>query len=647
MVDLPGYEDFVLIYDSVNSRVYRARRVEDQQPIILKFVKHDYPSSDQVRRYKQEYKLISQLESPGIIKAYGLESWQNSYAIALEDFGAISLRRWLQEQSKISLTDFLSLAISITDILGQIHAHNIIHKDINPDNIVLNPETKELKIIDFGISTQLTRENPTLKNPNILEGTLPYISPEQTGRMNRELDYRTDFYSLGVTLYEMLTQKLPFKGDNALELVHCHIAQTPPIPETSYPVSILNILMKLMAKNAEDRYQSTYGLKADLENCLQQLKQTKTIIPFSLGEKDISDRFQIPQKLYGRHGEIATLLAAFERVNDPHNTPYSSELMLVAGYSGIGKSSLVAEIHKPITEKQGYFIAGKYDQYQRDVPYSAVISAFRDLVKQLLSESEEELEQWRQRLLNVLGSNGQVMINVVPEIQLIVGPQPPVPALGPTEAQNRFNLVFQGFMQVFCDSEHPLVLFLDDLQWADSASFALMQRILTDRTMGSLLVIGAYRDNEVGATHPLMTLLKSLQEDNITISTITLKPLSQHHLSQLISDTVNHPPEKTTALAELVWQKTEGNPFFVTEFLKRLYSDNLLNFSIESYRWEWDIDQIQAQAITNNVVELLIDKLKQLPLATQEVLRLAACIGAQFDLNTLTLIYEQSEINRL
>ncbi|MDY7015034.1 MAG: serine/threonine-protein kinase, partial [Cyanobacteriota bacterium] len=340
MVALAGYENFIQIHDSANSQVYRARRVSDRQPVILKFLNRDYPTPEQIRRYKQEYHLTCQVDAPGIIKAYNLEEWQRSFAIALEDFGAISLKQWLKQHKKPSLKEFLFLAIAITESLGQIHARHIIHKDINPTNIVFNSQTRQLKIIDFGISTQLSRENPTLKNPNVLEGTLAYISPEQTGRMNRSLDYRTDFYSLGVTFYEMLTGKLPFGSRDPLELVHCHIAKVPPAIVThqpSIPQTIADIVMKLMAKNAEDRYQSAEGLKADLETCLNRLEETGTIAFFPFAQKDISDRFQIPQKLYGREEEIATLLAAFERVAETGEV----ELMLVAGYSGIGKSSLV------------------------------------------------------------------------------------------------------------------------------------------------------------------------------------------------------------------------------------------------------------------------------------------------------------------
>lgn len=630
------------IYESANSLVYRGYWISNQQPIIMKLLKEDYPTPAELTRYRQEYEITRSLDLEGVIRVRGIEPYQRTLAILLEDFGGRSLKDWFQGHA-LPLEKFFELACPIVEILGQIHSRNVIHKDINPGNILLNPTTGQIRIIDFGISTQLSRENPTLKNPQVLEGTLAYISPEQTGRMNRSLDYRTDFYSLGVTFYELLTGQLPFPTQDPLELVHCHIAQQPLSPHQrnpEIPQVLSDLVLKLMAKTAEARYQNAFGLQADLEACREQLLSTGAIAPFRLGTRDLSGRFQIPQKLYGRESEIVTLLAAFERVSQPLET--RSELMLVAGYSGIGKSSLVAEVHKPITEKRGYFIAGKYDQFQRDVPYSAVISAFQSLAKQLLTESGAQLDQWRQRLLTALGPNGQVVIDVIPEIELIIGPQPSVPELGPTESQNRFNLVFQSFIRVFCDPRHPLVLFLDDLQWADSASLKLMQLMMTDQALRSLLVIGAYRDNEVSATHPLMSLLRGFKEQGVTVNTITLAPLNQTHLSQLITDTLQHSSVDIAPLAQLVRQKTEGNPFFVNEFLKTLHAEELLRFNEKSRLWEWDMDHIQAQDLTDNVIELLIGKLQKLLPETQAALRLAACVGAQFDLATLAIICQQS-----
>ncbi len=642
MINIPGYQILALIYESSNSIVYRGRREQSNQPVILKFLKQDYPTPVALNRYKQEYDITCALKLSGVVRAYELLQYQNTLVMVLEDFGGESLRILMTSQ-RFTLFGFLNIAIKIAESLGELHTVNVIHKDINPSNIVFNPVTGRLKLIDFSISTVLNRETPTLKNPNVLEGTFPYMSPEQTGRMNRLLDYRTDFYSLGITFYELLTQKVPFTATDAMELVHCHIAKQPIPPDevnVEVPKIISDIVMKLLAKNAEERYQSAFGLKADLEECLKQLQTQGNIENFPLGRFDISDKFQIPQKLYGRTKEIETLMSAFDRVTQGY-----SEMMLVKGYSGIGKSALVKEIYKPITRQRGYFIAGKFDQFQRSIPYSAVVIAFSELVRLLLTESEDKLNQWRSKILGAFGPNGQIIIDVIPEVELIVGPQPPVEDLKPAEAQNRFNLVFQNFIKVFCDRQHPLVIFLDDLQWADSATLKLIDLMMADSETQYLFFIGAYRDNEVSSTHPLIMMLDSLRKEGVKIQEISLSPLDIENVTHIISDTLHTNDNNMEKLAELVVHKTEGNPFFVNEFLKTLYQEQLLTFTPPSMEnkggWQWDVAQIEKMGITDNVVELMINKLRKLPNSTQQVLRLVACLGNQFDLNTLCLIYEK------
>ncbi len=645
MIKLYGYQVLGQIYESTNSEVYRAIRQSDRQKVILKFLKQDYPTPAELTRYKQEYELTRTLNFDSVVKVYGLEKYENTLVMFAEDFGGESLKK-LREHHQFSLGEFLAIAIKIATSLGQIHAANIIHKDINPSNLVYHPETQQLKIIDFGISTRLTRENPTLKNPNVLEGTLAYISPEQTGRMNRSLDYRTDFYSLGVTFYEMLTGQLPFTTEDDLELVHCHIAKQPLLPSEispSLPIAVTNIVMKLMAKNAEDRYQSAWGLIADLENCLSQLHSTGNITNFPLGSQDISDQFQIPQKLYGRETEIETLTSAFMRVassdrKGASREDRSAELTLIAGYSGIGKSALVQEIYKPITEKRGYFIAGKFDQFQRNIPYSAIVNAFQQLVKQILTENSAQLQAWCQKFLDGLGVNGQIIIEIIPEIELIIGKQPPVPELGPTESQHRFNLVFQNFLRTCCAKNHPLVIFLDDLQWADGATLKLIELMMTDPNLHYLFLIGAYRDNEVSSGHPLIMMLDELRKNQVKINKITLDNLGLEDINRLVADTLKSDESSVKPLAELVLNKTGGNPFFINQFLKLLYTEDLIKFSYDEQKWQWEQTQIEARNITDNVVELMIGKLKKLPTSTQSLLQLAACVGANFDLHTLSII---------
>ena len=648
MITLNDYQILSKIYESLNSEVYRGIRSSDNQPVILKVLKQDYPTVQELTRYKQEYKTVRSLNFSGAIAVYGLEPYKRTLVIILEDFGAVSLRKWSQGKPLL-LPEFLSIAIEIVEHLGKIHAANIIHKDINPANIVFNPQTRQLKIIDFGIATILKRETPSLKSPSLLEGTLAYISPEQTGRMNRSLDYRTDFYSLGVTFYELLTGKLPFESTDALELIHSHLAKQP-VPVSSYqiPQVISDLVMKLMAKTAEERYQTTYGIKADLEECLRQLENTGKIEDFAIATQDVTNKFYLPQKLYGRDSEINILVSAFARVAASNLS--RPEMILVTGYPGVGKTTLVQEIYKPITEKRGYFISGKFDQFQRNIPYSAIVTALTGLVKQLLGESTIQLYQWRNRLLTALGVNGQVIIDVIPEIELIVDKQPELPELEPTAAQNRFNLVFKNFIRVFCASEHPLVIFLDDLQWADSASLKLIELIMMDVDFDYLFLIGSYRVNEINSTHPLKITLNQLRRQGIIVNQIILKSLALDHVNQLIAEALNTSEAYVKPLAELVWQKTHGNPFFVNEFLKTIYSEDLLVFNPTAQSvitdcklaWQWNLKEIEKISSTDNMVKFMMGKMAKLPQYAQEVLSLAACLGAKFDLNTISLICGKS-----
>jgi PAS domain S-box-containing protein len=662
MITLPGITIHSKIYESLASLVYRGIREQDNCAVIAKVLKQDYPSPQDLTRYRQEYEITRFLNIEGVVKAYSQQDYQRTLVILLEDFGGESLECWMRQQldfCPMPLSVFLNMAIAITDTLGKIHAAHIIHKDINPGNIVFNPRTGVVKIIDFGIATRFSRTNPTFKSLHLLEGTPAYLSPEQTGRMNRMLDYRTDFYSLGATFYELLTGQLPFPTKDLLELVHCHIARPPTPPHelnATIPQPVSDLILKLMAKNAEDRYQSAWGIKADLERCAQQLAEVGLIEPMPLGLQDVSEQFRIPQKLYGREAKIAALLAAFDRVagnegigewgsrgaEEDITLPPHREMMLVSGYAGIGKTALVQELHKPITANQGYFISGKFDQFGRNIPYSAIVNALQKLVQQLLSEPDEQVEVWRSRLLTALGSNGQIIIDVIPEVELIIGKQSPIPEVGATEAQNRFNLTFQRFVRAFCAKEHPLVIFLDDLQWIDSATLKLIELILLDEQIQYLFLIGAYRDNELTPTHPLVLTLESMRNQGAVLQEIILTPLTLEPLSQLIAETLHHNPDIVRALAQAVSRKTEGNPFFVGEFLKMLYGENLLTFDAQQLSWQWNLAEIEAQDITDNVVELLLHQLQKLPEATQQILSIAACTGAEFDLETLAIVCEKS-----
>ncbi|HBE19106.1 MAG TPA: serine/threonine protein kinase [Cyanobacteria bacterium UBA11149] len=631
------------LYSGSRTQVYRGISESDEKPVVLKVLKSDYPTFNELVQFRHQYAIAKNLDLPGVVKHLSLEKYRNGFALVMEDFGGISLADYYLHGEAISLTDlpeFFAIAIQIVTTLQELYHHRIIHKDIKPQNILINPQTKQVKLIDFSISSLLPREEQEIQNPKILEGTLGYISPEQTGRMNRGIDYRTDFYSLGVTFYELLTGQLPFQSNDPMELVHCHIARQaiPPIEiNLTIPLILNDILLKLMSKTAEDRYQTAFGLKHDLEKCLEQLGNNGSINSFDLGKRDISERFIIPEKLYGRETEVATLLTAFERIS--YGT---SEMVLVAGFSGIGKTAVVNEVHKPIVRQRGYFIKGKFDQFQRDIPFSAWVQACQNLIRQILTESSDMIQEWRREILSALGENSQVIIDVIPELELVIGKQPPVPELEGSSAQNRFNLLFEKFIWVFATVNHPLVIFLDDLQWADSASLKLMQLLLSDIDTRYLLLLAAYRDNEVFPGHPLLLTLEEIRKASAKVNQITLAPLDLPNLNRLIADTLSCPPESANPLTETIFQKTKGNPFFSNQFLKFLYEDGLIIFDFNLGYWQCDIAKIRELSISDDVVEFMSNQLQKLPENTQNVLKLAACIGNQFDLDTLAIVSEKS-----
>ncbi|MEG3894258.1 MULTISPECIES: ATP-binding sensor histidine kinase [unclassified Microcoleus] len=671
MITIPGYRIDGELYTNPHTVIYRGMQLDEQKPVILKTLTPTYPNPAQIAQLLHESEIIKNLNLPGIVKFYKLEKYNHFPVLILEDFGGISLKEFLSN-GPLELQQFLQIAIKLAETLGQLHEHHIIHKDIKPSNIIVNIETGDVKIADFAIASLLPGENPALGHPNLLEGTLAYMSPEQTGRMNRAIDYLSDFYSLGVTFYEMLCGELPFNATDPMELVHCHIAKTPVSPcenrkqkiegrinqveSEEIPQVVSNLVMKLLAKTAEDRYQSAFGLLYDLETCLAQLQTTGKISHITLGQQDRSSHLQIPQKLYGREAEVKMLLSTFDRMRRGN-----TEIVLISGCAGLGKSWLVYEIYKPIRRENGYFIDSKCEQFKRDIPYTFLLQAFQELLREILTETAGQVQVWRQKILNALGGNCQVIIEVIPEVELIVGPQPPVPDLGASESQNRFNLVFQKFIRVFTKKEHPLVIFLDDLQWIDSASLKLIQLLATDIESQYLLIIGAYQEQEVDANHPVMLAAKAIRKAGGTVSAIALSPLDINSVNQFVADTLNCAPEKSLNLAELLFQKTAGNPFFLTQLLKYIYSKKFLQFKFEpsessveptepplsdfarqiTGEWQWDIEQIQQMEITHNVVELMIDNIQKLSENTQELLKLAACIGNRFDLGILSIIGEK------
>jgi predicted ATPase/signal transduction histidine kinase/ActR/RegA family two-component response regulator len=642
-----GYRFLSVVHDSTTTLVRRALRERDGQPVVLKLLRPEGVTAGALARYRHELDVQQSLRLPGVLQALGLEMVQGVPVLVLQDFGAESLARLYRGQP-LDLARVLALASRIADILAEVHDHGIVHGDINPANILLAPDTGELKLADFGSSALLAHEPAAAGAPS-LAGTLAYMSPEQTGRMNRQVDYRTDFYSLGVTLYELTTGLLPFDTGDPLELVHSHLARQPTPPHdlvSDIPLAVSDVIMKLMAKAPEDRYQSARGCAHDLEECRRQLRELGRVERFALGRHDHAERFQISTRLYGRERERELVRAALARVSAG-----ARELLLVTGYPGIGKSALVREIAAPSARGRAHFVEGKFDQYRRNVPYAALAQAFGALIDQLLTEPEQRLQRWRDALRDALGPNGQVLVEAIPGLAFLVGPQPAVPRLGPAETENRFHVVSQRFLDALCSAEHPLILFLDDLQWADSASLRLMRRMLADPDLGHLLVIGSYRDAEVDAAHPLTMALDQLRAEAASIQHITLGPLAVEHVQALLADTLGRGAadaderlaERQTALADLaalIWQRTAGNPFFVNQFLRTLHQDGLLAFDRVSRAWRWDLAAIQARGITDNVADLLIERMRKLPESTRGALELAACAGNPFDVDTLAILCE-------
>lgn len=638
MISISGYALREKMRHNHNIDTYYALRLKDSRRVLLKTPSKHHSSSENLAILQHEYYLLNMIEAPTIIKAYDFLQNLQMPVLILEDVKGQLLTSYLL-MHQLDIESFLILALQLVDIVGELHQRNIIHKEIKPSNIVIDPEQLNLKLVDLSTSSKLTEETFDYLKLGTFAKDLAYISPEQTGRINRPVDYRTDFYSLGITFYEMLTNRLPFQTVDTLELVHCHIAKKPPAvleirPDT--PKMLDAIIEKLLCKMPEDRYSSIIGIKLDLKECLNQWQQKKSINEFVLGQNDIRDHLSISRTLYGRELQVDKLIKVFNRISLG-----GKEIILIAGYSGIGKTSLVKEVHKPIIQHRGYYIQGKFDQLQRSIPYSAIVAAFKNLVKQVLSESESKLERLKKLLIHSLGNIGQVVIDVIPEVELIIGKQPPVLPLSPAETQIRFNLVFQNFVRVFAQAEHPLVMFLDDLQWADNSSLNFIENLLQDRETNYLLLIGAYRDNEINENHPLQLSINNLNKNKANVSTLILKPLRLNNIQMLLADTLSNAHKKIQDLAKCIFDKTHGNPFFINEFLKLIYQQNLLTFSYEHGAWEWDLIKIQQQSATDNVIDLLTAKIHLLPKPTQEILKLGSCFGYQFNFKTLQIINSQ------
>jgi serine/threonine protein kinase len=615
-------------------------RGDGELPILAVAPVSEYPALESLERLEHEYSLRDELGSDWAARPLALAHHDRRTMLVLEDPGGAPLDGLLGQP--LELLRFLRLAVGISAALGKLHRRSLIHKDVKPGNILVDSATGDVWLTGFGIASRLPRERQAPEPPEVIAGTLAYMAPEQTGRMNRSIDFRSDLYSLGVTLYQMLTGVLPFIAADPMEWVHCHIARQPTPPEKrakDVPGPISAIIMKLLAKTAEERYQTAAALETDLRRCLAEWESRERVDPFPLGVHDASDRLLIPEKLYGREPEIDALLAAFDRVV----TGGTPELVLVSGYSGIGKSSVVNELHKALVPTRGLFAAGKFDQYKREIPYTTLAQAFRTLVRQILAESEAEVGQWRSALREVLGPNGQLIVNLIPELEFVIGKQPPVQDLAPRDAQNRFQTVLRRFLGAFARADHPLALFLDDLQWLDTATLELLEHLMTEPEVRHLLLVGAYRDNEVSPSHPLMCTLDVIRKAGTRMQEIVLAPLGLDDVGRLVADTLHCERDSARPLAQLVHEKTGGNPFFAIQFLTALAEEGLLAFDLRAAAWSWDLARIRAKGYTDNVVDLMVGKLNRLPGTTQETLGQLACLGNVAGIATLTLVRGESD----
>ncbi|WP_224248534.1 trifunctional serine/threonine-protein kinase/ATP-binding protein/sensor histidine kinase [Hyalangium gracile] len=637
MAEIPGYKLLRLLQTTSSHLLFRAVREADQRTVIVKTPRTEHAGPRERARYEREHRVLQRLQgTPGVPSVLGYEVIKESPVLVQEDVGGLALSE-LQEQP-LEASRLLSLLLPMLDTLAEVHRRGVIHKDITPSSILLS-EDGRVWLVDFGLATLQQVEHVEAAPAALAEGTLAYMSPEQSGRMNRAVDYRTDFYSLGVTLYQLLTGQLPFEGRDALEWIHAHIARKPVPPHLrmdSVPPMLSAVVLKLLAKPAEERYQSAEGLKADLERCQEGLRRGQ-LEEFPLGQRDFPRRFQLPQKLYGREAEIEALRDAFERVVRAEHP----EWLLVSGYSGIGKSSVVNELHRPVLQRRGFFVSGKFGQLQRDVPYDTLAQALRALVRQVLAGSTEEVEAWRHRLLEAFEGQGQVLVELVPPLEQVVGPQPPVPELPPTETRNRFTRLFQRLLGVFSTAERPLVLFLDDLQWADPASLKLLQHLILHPDTPPHLLIGAYRDNEVSASHPLAQTVEEVRKAGGRLTDLRLGPLSLSQTRQLVSEALpGAAPALVEPLAGLLQEKTGGNPFFLLQLFQTLAQEGLVARGPQG-EWRWDAEAVRARGYSDNVVDFMAGRLRQLSVEAQEILRLAACVGSAFGLETLALVSRQ------
>lgn len=639
MIHLPGYKINECLTENTFFLFYEAYSLTDHKKVIIKALKSVNPSDEEIASTIHDYHVTKSIFIEEVLSPLKIVNHLNKPFIITDYFHGMTLRDYVKN-NKLSLLDFLHIAEKLAIALSKIHHQNIIHKNINPENILINKQASEIKIVGFNHSTLLKREEQLNKTPSEIDGILIYISPEQTGRLNRLLDFRSDLYSLGVTLYEMMTRKLPFQYEEPIELIHAHLVKTPVEPRIlndDLPLVVSNIMMKLLNKAPENRYNSALGLKEDVTTCLSRLYLFGTIEPFPLGEKDFSVLFDTGSKLYGREDHIKQIEMAFERVSRG-----STELLLISGEGGIGKTVLVNEVHRPLVSGKGYLISGKFDQLQNSIPYAPVIQAFKSLIRQIITESDEKIKRWKQLIHEELGENISIIKTVIPELSWLLDEEvTQIEEVFSYSSQRRFLLYFRKFMMIFAKREHPLVLFLDDLQWADVATLDLIEYVLTYSGENSLLMIGAFRHNELDVSDCFGQMMKRLKTNRVKVSEIHLQRLQFHTIFHWIEDTLSINRAEAIELAQFMYRISQGNPFYMRQLFQSFYDDHYIYFDIATCKWLVHLHGIKNGFMNENIISFIISKVSLLPTETQDALKIASCIGNEFELGTLTHVLNQ------
>lgn len=641
MIEISGYRIKEKLTEDSISFYYRAVREQsslDPETVIIRTPKRDDPDVKDRAKLQNEYEVTKDLDTESVLKPLELFTQDSRLALIFEDFNATPLSN-LIDSGDVALSHMLRIVVRLSDILGELHGKKIIHKNIKPQNILIDTFTWQTKLTGFDIASLYSGESAT-QGADTVEGTLAYMSPEQTGRMNRVIDYRSDLYALGTVFYEMLTGGPPFREEDPLALVHAQMARNPVPPHqvnSEVPEAISEIVMKLLSKAPEERYQSTYGLGIDLKRCLSELQSSGKISRFEPGEHDPSPLFEISQNLYGRGTELDALVDAFSRTQRGEGV-----FALIKGRSGIGKTSLVREFHRSLVHEKMTYVSGTFERLQWEIPYRGFIQAFSSLVDQILMTSKDRVAIWRERILSAVEPNGQIIVDVIPQVELILGEQKPVAKLPPAQSQNRFQTVFQDFVGAFSRVENPMIIFLDNLHWADTASLKLLRILIGSPVMRNIFILGAYRDDEVNAQHPLQRMIDGLGPSEGEVITIALRPLNREYVGHMVSNTLKCERDEAQSLTQLVHDKTGGNPFFVNEFLRNLHQKEHTRFDFSTGRWVWDVDEILQADIADDLIGLMTEKIQGLSEASQRVLMRAACIGNRFTVKTLAAVHDVS-----